>query len=96
MMHEQHDTMLREVLVQMKPVASVRLLTCIISTNDNLHARPACPVDEMLATTMQLRAEAFAYNTTPGLESSHASLSVASPVPTSSQILWAHTPPPHV
>ena len=36
----------------------------------------------------------FANNTTPGLESSHASLSVASPVLTSSTALWVHTPPP--
>ena len=43
---------------------------------------------------MQQRAEVFADNTTPGLESCHTSLSVASPVLTSSPVLQAHTPPP--
>ena len=49
---------------------------------------------KLLTTAVQPRADVFANSTTPGLESSHASLSVDSPVLTSSPVLWAYTPPP--
>ena len=87
--------MLREVLTQVEPVDSSEAcslgsflpLTILVQL-------PHAPVGEVLVTAVQLRVEAFADNTTPGLKSSHAPLSAASPVPTSSPVLWAHTLPP--
>ena len=86
--------MCKEVLPQVEPADSVRLLTWFFSTTDNPGAAPACSVGEVLATAMQLSAEAFADNTTPGLESSHAPLSAAALVSTSSPAIQTHTLPP--
>ena len=94
MMFEQHYTLLGEVLAQVELVDSVRLLTWFFSTTDNLGAASTCSVSKVLATAVQLRVEVFADNTNVGLESSHASLSLVSPVLTSSLVLQAHTPPP--
>ena len=92
--HEQHDTTLREVLTQVEPADSVRLLTWFFSTTENPGVASTPSMGEVLATAMQLRTEVFADNTTPGLKSSYASLSVASPVLTSSPEPEAHNPPP--
>ena len=94
MMCEQHDTTLREVLAQVAPVDLVRLLTWFFSTTDNPGAAPTHSKGGVLATAIQPRAEAFVDNTTPGLESFHAPLFVASPVSTSNPVLWTLTLPP--
>ena len=86
--------MLREVLTQVGLADLLRLLTWFFSTTDNPGAAPPCSVGEVLATVMQPRAEAFADNMTPGLDSSHAPLLAASLVSTSSPALQAHTLPP--
>ena len=72
----------------------MRLLTWFFSTTDNPGAAPTHSVAEVLATTAQLRAEAFADYTTPGPKGSHVPLSVASPVPTNCPVLQAGSPPP--
>ena len=74
--------MLREVLTQVEPANLLRLLTWFFSTAGNPSAAPTHPLGQVLATAMQLRVEAFVDNTTPRLESSHAPLSAALPVPT--------------
>ena len=89
--HEQHDTTLREVLAQVEPVDLVCLLTWFFSTTINPGAALAHSVAQVLAVAMHPRAEAFAENTTPRLESSHAPLSMASPVSRSSPALQVHT-----
>ena len=99
-MHEQHDTTLRELLTQVGPGDSVRLHTWFFSTTDNPGTAPKHSIVEVLAAAMQLRAEAFADNSTPGIKSSHAPLSVVSPVSTSSPALQvthsASSSSPHV
>ena len=92
-LHEKHDTTLREVLTQMEAADSMKLLSWFFSTSDNPGAAPTCPMGEVLAAAMQPRVEAFA-DITPWLKSSHSPHSVASPVPTSSPAPQAHTPPP--
>ena len=92
-MHEQHNTMLREVLAQVGPVDSVRLLTWFFFATANPGAAPTCSMGEVLVTAVQPRAEAFVDNTTPGLKSSHAPLSAASPVSTSNPAHQAYTLP---
>ena len=94
MMHEQHDTTLREVLTQLEPADSLRLLTWFFSTTDNPGVAPVWSGDEVLATAMQLRVNVFVDNTILGLENSHTSQSTASFVLTSSPALQTHTPPP--
>ena len=79
--------MLSEVLAQVEPVESVRLLTWFFITTDNPSVALTFSVGEVLATTMQPRAEGFAGNPTPGLKGSNASLSASSPVLTSSPVL---------
>ena len=93
-MCKQHDTKLRESLPEVEPAVSVRLLTWFFSSIDSPVAAPTCSIVEVLASAIKLRVEAFADYTTSGPKSSHAPLSMASPVLTSSLALWACTPPP--
>ena len=78
----------------MEPVDSVQLFTWFFSTTDNPGAAPAHSMDEVLATALQLRVQASTDNTTSGLKNSHAPLSMASAVSTSSPALWAGILPP--
>ena len=87
------DTTFREVLSQVGPADLVRLLTCFYSTADNPGTGPTHSLGEVLTAAMQLEAEAFADDTTPVFERSHAPLPVASGI-NKQPTCQAHTPPP--
>ena len=87
---------MHEVLTEVRPVDLVRLLTWFFSTTDSPGAAPGCSMGEVLATAMQLRAEAFVDNTTLGLESSHAPVCGFSCVNKQPSTLGSHSSSIHV
>ena len=57
LMCDQHNTMFREVLTQVEPADSVRLLTWFFSTTDNFGVASTYSMGEVLAAAMQPRVE---------------------------------------
>ena len=51
-MHEHHNTTLREVLAQVELADSVRLIAWFPLTTDDPSVTPTCSVGEVLAATM--------------------------------------------
>ena len=93
-MHKQHNTMLREVLPQMEPVDSVRLLTWFSLYHWHSWCNSFMLHGWGVGHSCATEGGSFCWQPTPGLKSLHASPSVSSPVLTSSPVLWAHSPPP--
>ena len=57
MIHKWPDSALREVLAQVEPADTVRILTWFFSTADNPGTAPTCSMGKVLATAMQWRLE---------------------------------------
>ena len=65
-MHELHNIMLRDVLGQVEPMDSVRLLAWFLLTTSDPSVTPTCSVGEVVAATMWFRVEVPPNDITPG------------------------------